>query len=149
MERSLMELGGILVAIQMFFIIVIGLYFFTLLRNQKSNKVAVEKESTKEMDKLRKLHQISLTKPLSEKTRPQTMQDIVGQADGLKALTAALCSANPQHVIIYGPPGVGKTAAARVILEQAKKNKQSPFTAQATFTEVDATTARFDERGIA
>src|SRR5690606_441391 len=30
-----------------------------------------------------------------------------------------------------------------------KKNKQSPFTAQATFTEVDATTARFDERGIA
>lgn len=149
MERSLMELGGILVAIQMFFIIVIGLYFFTLLRNQKSNKVAVEKESTKEMDKLRKLRQISLTKPLSEKTRPQTMQDIVGQADGLKALTAALCSANPQHVIIYGPPGVGKTAAARVILEQAKKNKQSPFTAQATFTEVDATTARFDERGIA
>jgi len=144
-----MELNGILVAIQMFFIIVIGLYFFTLLRNQKTNKVAVEKESQKEMDKLRKLRQISLTKPLAEKTRPQSMNDIVGQVDGLKALKAALCSANPQHVIIYGPPGVGKTAAARVILEQAKKNKQSPFTANATFTEIDATTARFDERGIA
>ena len=144
-----MELNGILVAIQMFFIIVIGIYFFTLLRNQKSNKVAVEKESTKEMDKLRKLRQVSLTKPLAEKTRPQSMQDIVGQVDGIKALKAALCSANPQHVIIYGPPGVGKTAAARVVLEQAKKNKQSPFTSNSTFTEVDATTARFDERGIA
>lgn len=77
------------------------------------------------------------------------MQDIVGQIDGLKALKAALCSANPQHVIIYGPPGVGKTAAARVVLEEAKKNPASPFLPEAKFTEIDATTARFDERGIA
>jgi len=45
----------------------------------------------------------------------------VGQSQGIKALRAALCGPNPQHVIIYGPPGVGKTAAARVILEEAKK----------------------------
>jgi Lon-like ATP-dependent protease len=77
------------------------------------------------------------------------MQDIVGQVDGLRALKAALCSANPQHVIIYGPPGVGKTAAARVVLEEAKKNPTSPFLPDAKFTEIDATTARFDERGIA
>ncbi len=77
------------------------------------------------------------------------MQDIVGQRDGLRALKAALCSANPQHVIIYGPPGVGKTAAARVVLEEAKKNPTSPFMQDAKFTEIDATTARFDERGIA
>ena len=64
-------------------------------------------------------------------------------------LKAALCSANPQHVIIYGPPGVGKTAAARVVLEEAKKNPASPFLQDAKFTEIDATTARFDERGIA
>ena len=73
----------------------------------------------------------------------------MGQSDGLRALRAALCGANPQHVIIYGPPGVGKTAAARVVLEEAKKNPLSPFRDDAAFVEVDATTARFDERGIA
>ncbi|MFC4808979.1 ATP-dependent protease LonB [Paenibacillus sp. GCM10023250] len=144
-----MSLSVVLMFIQVFFAIVIGLYFWNLLRNQKTNRTAVDRESRKEMDKLRKLRSVSLTKPLSEKTRPQTINDIVGQRDGLRALKAALCSANPQHVIIYGPPGVGKTAAARVVLEEAKKNPASPFLADAKFTEIDATTARFDERGIA
>lgn len=144
-----MNMSVMLMIIQVFFAVVIGLYFFNLLRNQKMNKVAVDKESRKEMDKLRKLRSISLTKPLAEKTRPQSLHDIVGQKDGLKALKAALCSANPQHVIIYGPPGVGKTAAARVVLEEAKRNPSSPFLPSAKFTEIDATTARFDERGIA
>ncbi|WP_338555239.1 ATP-dependent protease LonB [Paenibacillus sp. KS-LC4] len=144
-----MSLSIILMLIQVFFAVVIGLYFWNLLRNQKTNRSAVDRESRKEMDKLRKLRSISLTKPLAEKTRPQAMQDIVGQMDGLRALKAALCSANPQHVIIYGPPGVGKTAAARVVLEEAKKNAASPFLPEAKFTEIDATTARFDERGIA
>ncbi|MBP3961430.1 MULTISPECIES: ATP-dependent protease LonB [Paenibacillus] len=144
-----MSLSLILMLIQVFFAIVIGLYFWNLLRNQKTNRTAVDRESRKEMDKLRKLRSVSLTKPLSEKTRPQTINDIVGQRDGLRALKAAMCSANPQHVIIYGPPGVGKTAAARVVLEEAKKNPSSPFLQDAKFTEIDATTARFDERGIA
>lgn len=144
-----MNLSVILMLIQVFFAVVIGLYFWNLLRNQKTNRSAVDRESRKEMDKLRKLRSVSLTKPLAEKTRPQAMQDIVGQVDGLRALKAALCSANPQHVIIYGPPGVGKTAAARVVLEEAKKNLSSPFLPEAKFTEIDATTARFDERGIA
>src|SRR5690606_21228348 len=61
----------------------------------------------------------------------------------------ALCGPNPQHVIIYGPPGVGKTAAARLVLEEAKRNPLSPFGPSAKFVEVDATTARFDDRGIA
>src|SRR6185437_4712353 len=112
-------------------------------------KSAVDRESRKELEKLRKLRSISLTKPLSEKTRPSSMQDIVRQIEGLKALKAALCGPNPQHVLIYGPPGVGKTAAARVILEEAKKNQESHFRPDSKFTEIDATTARFDERGIA
>jgi len=144
-----MNLSLVLMLVQVFFAVVIGLYFWNLLRNQKTNRSAVDRESKKEMDKLRKLRSISLTKPLAEKTRPQTMGDIIGQRDGLRALKAALCSANPQHVIIYGPPGVGKTAAARVVLEEAKKNPSSPFLPEAKFTEIDATTARFDERGIA
>ncbi|WP_027085355.1 ATP-dependent protease LonB [Cohnella panacarvi] len=144
-----MTLSSILMLVQVFFAVVIGIYFWNLLRNQKSNRSAVDRESRKEMDKLRKLRSISLTKPLSEKTRPVSIADIVGQKEGLRALKAALCSSNPQHVLVYGPPGVGKTAAARVILEEAKKNKLSPFRSEAKFTEIDATTARFDERGIA
>lgn len=144
-----MSLSIILMIIQVFFAIVIGLYFWNLLRNQQTNRTAVDRESRKEMDKLRKLRSISLTKPLAEKTRPTTMGDIIGQKEGLRTLKAALCGPNPQHVIIYGPPGVGKTAAARVVLEEAKKNSASPFRFDAKFVELDATTARFDERGIA
>jgi ATP-dependent Lon protease len=143
------SLNAIVNLIQVFFAVVIGLYFWNLLKSQQSNRSAVERESKKELDKLRKLRMISLTEPLAEKTRPTTFEEIVGQADGLKALRAALCGSNPQHVIVYGPPGVGKTAAARLVLEEAKKNPASPFRKDAKFHEVDATTARFDERGIA
>ncbi len=135
--------------IQFFFSIIIGLYFLNLYRSQQGNKSAIEKESKKELDKLRRLREIKLTEPLSEKTRPSTLEEIVGQDQGIKALRAALCGPNPQHVIIYGPPGVGKTAAARVILEEAKKIDLSPFKRDAKFIEMDATTLRFDERGIA
>lgn len=141
--------ANIIGLVNLFFAIVIGLYFWNLLRNQQSNKVAVDRESRKEMEKLQRLRHISLSEPLSEKTRPSTFEEIIGQAEGLKALRAALCGPNPQHVLIFGPPGIGKTAAARVILEEAKKNALSPFRANAKFIELDATTARFDDRGIA
>ncbi len=135
--------------IQFFFAIVIGLYFWNLLKKQKGSKNTVLKESKKEMQKLRAMKKISLTKPLAEKTRPSCFSDIVGQKEALNAMTAALCGPNPQHVILYGPPGVGKTAAARLILKKAKKNELSPFKNNATFIELDATIARFDERSIA
>lgn len=144
-----MSWTGIALFIQLFFGIVIGLYFWNLLRNQRTQKVSIDKESRKEMDQLRKMRSISLTEPLSERVRPSSFQDIVGQEDGIKSLKAALCGPNPQHVIIYGPPGVGKTAAARLVLEEAKKNPKSPFQSSSVFIELDATTARFDERGIA
>lgn len=139
----------LLILIQLFFAVVIGLYFLNLLRGQQSNKVAIEKESRKEMEKLQRMRDIQLTKPLSEITRPSDFSEIVGQENGIKALRAAICSPNPQHVIIYGPPGIGKTAAARLILEEAKKVFNCPFRQDAKFVEVDATTVRFDERGIA
>ncbi|WP_348710998.1 ATP-dependent protease LonB [Bacillus subtilis] len=144
-----MSWTGIALFIQLFFGIIIGLYFWNLLKNQRTQKVTIDKESKKEMEQLRKMRAISLSEPLSEKVRPKSFKDIVGQEDGIKALKAALCGPNPQHVIVYGPPGVGKTAAARLVLEEAKKHKQSPFKEQAVFVELDATTARFDERGIA
>ena len=142
-------IGGILTVVQVFFAAVIGMYFWNLLKTQQGNRTAVEKESRKELEKLKRLRAVSLTEPLAAKTRPSTFQDIVGQEEGLKSLRAAICGPNPQHVIIYGPPGVGKTAAARLVLEQAKKNPHSPFKENSKFVEVDATTSRFDERGIA
>jgi ATP-dependent Lon protease len=144
-----MSFTSIALFIQLFFGIIIGLYFWNLLKNQRTQKVSIDRESKKEMEELRKMRSISLTEPLAEKVRPSSFDDIVGQEDGIKALKAALCSPNPQHVIIYGPPGVGKTAAARLVLEEAKKNMKSPFKPAAVFIELDATTARFDERGIA
>lgn len=140
---------GVIGLIQLFFAVVIGLYFWNLLKQQRGNKVAIDRESSKEMEELRRMRSLSLSEPLSEKVRPSTFEEIVGQGDGLKALRAALCGPNPQHVLLYGPPGVGKTAVARLVLEEAKKNPLSPFTEQAKFVEVDATTVRFDERGIA
>lgn len=140
---------NVITFVQFFFAIVIGLYFFSLLRSQQGNKVAVNKESKKEMEKLEELRSISLTEPLAERTRPSSFAEIIGQEEGLKALRAALCGGNPQHVLIYGPPGIGKTAAARLVLEEAKRYTTSPFAKNAKFIEMDATILRFDERGIA
>ncbi len=142
-------LGNAVIIIQLFFAIIIGLYFLNLLKSQQGNKIAVEKESKKELENLQRLREISLTEPLSEKTRPTSFEEIIGQEEGIKALRAALCGPNPQHVIIYGPPGVGKTCAARLVLEEAKKNPMSPFRPDAKFIEMDATSIRFDERSIA
>ncbi|NMB38842.1 MAG: ATP-dependent protease LonB [Firmicutes bacterium] len=144
-----MDMMGIFGVINLFFAVVIGLYFWNLLRQQQGTKTAVDRESRKELEKLHKLNAISLTKPLAEKTRPNVFSEIIGQDDGLKSLRAALCGPNPQHVIIYGPPGVGKTAAARIVLEEAKRSPLSPFRQDSKFIEIDATTARFDDRGIA
>ncbi|HHW17806.1 MAG TPA: ATP-dependent protease LonB [Firmicutes bacterium] len=141
--------SSVLVYLQFFLTIVMGLYFWNLLKSQESHRLSVGRESKRELERLKQMRNIRLTEPLTEKTRPQNMEEIVGQEDGIRALRAALCGPNPQHVIIYGPPGVGKTAAARLVLEEAKKNPLSPFKSDAKFIEVDATTARFDERGIA
>ena len=141
--------GSALTFVQFFFAVVIGLYFWNLLKSQQGSKAAIERESRKELDKLRKLREVSLTEPLSERTRPRTFAQVIGQEEGVRALRAALCGPNPQHVLVYGPPGVGKTAAARLVLEEAMRGKGTPFRADAKFVEIDATTARFDERGIA
>ncbi|PFJ17802.1 ATP-dependent protease LonB [Bacillus cereus] len=145
----MMSWTNIFLLVQLVFGVIVGLYFWHLLRNQRTQKVSIDRESKKELEQLRKMREISLTEPLAEKVRPTSFLDIVGQEDGIKSLKAALCGPNPQHVIIYGPPGVGKTAAARLVLEEAKRNPKSPFRTNAAFIELDATTARFDERGIA
>lgn len=142
-------LAAAMIISQLVFTVIAGAYFYGALKNQKCTKVVGSLESSKEIERMKKMREISLTTPLSEKTRPQKLEQIIGQEDGIKALRAAFCGKNPQHIIIYGPPGIGKTAAARLMLEEAKRTYGSPFTKEAPFIEMDATTLRFDERSIA
>ena len=141
--------GTVLFVIQLLVTVIVGVYFYTQLKQQKKSQPANGRESGKEYDKLQKMRQLKLTEPLAERVRPAAFADIVGQEDGIKSLKAILCGKNPQHVLIYGPPGIGKTCAARLVLEAAKKSKDSPFNANAPFIEMDATCVRFDERSIA
>lgn len=141
--------SGILIGVQVFFSCVIGLYFLIQLKNTKQTKSSICRDSDEKYEKMQKLRGIRLTEPLTEKLRPREEADIIGQEDGLRALKTALCSPNPQHVLIYGSPGVGKTAAARIALEIAKQREISPFTSKSQFVEIDATTLRFDERSVA
>ena len=142
-------MSEIMVVLQFIMMILFIIYLFNTNKANHSRTSVVDKENKKEMEKLLKMRRIKLTEPLTEKSRPIDFGDIIGQEDGIKALKAAICGPNPQHVIIYGPPGIGKTAAARLVLEEAKKKERSPFKKDAKFVEIDATTIRFDERGIA
>ncbi|MBQ8311930.1 MAG: ATP-dependent protease LonB [Clostridia bacterium] len=139
----------VLVVIQLVVTLVVGIYFYKQLKQQKKNTPAVRREGAKEMEKLSRMRNIHLSEPLAERVRPEKFQDIIGQEDGIKSLKAILCGANPQHVLIYGPPGIGKTCAARLVLEAAKQSKGTPFLKDAPFIEMDATCVRFDERAIA
>ncbi len=78
--------------------------------------------------------------------RPKELSDIIGQDKAVGALLAKIASPFPQHVILYGPPGVGKTTAARLALEAAKKMPFTPFREDAEFVEADGTTLRWDPR---
>jgi len=57
------------------------------------------------------------TPPLAEALRPQTLADVIGQSDLLgagKPLQLAFASGKPHSMILWGPPGVGKTTLARL-----------------------------------
>ena len=71
-----------------------------------------------------------------------------GLGVSIQALLARIGTPYPQHVILYGPPGVGKTTVARLVLERIKQAGSVPFASEAPFVEVDATTVRWDPREI-
>lgn len=110
------------------------------------------KESSQSLAKLKQLedkNKIHLTKSIMELLRPENLSEIIGQERAIKALKAKLSSPYPQHLILYGPPGVGKTTAARLVLQEACTQPHTPFNADAPFVETDGTTLRYDHRGIA
>ncbi len=97
---------------------------------------------------LEKMCAQGLNRSVMEFLRPAALEEIVGQKEGMRALMSRLASPFPQHILIYGPPGVGKTAAARLALEGAKELTQTSFSENAPFIEIDATTLRWDPREI-
>lgn len=138
-----------IILIQLVVSVVVGLYFLRAMRKEKQTTSKTTPESMREMDKLKKMRDIHLNLPLGEQVRPRQFSDIIGQSEGIAALCAILCGPSPQHVIIYGPPGIGKTCAARLVLEYAKQQPDTAFKKDAPFIEMDATCVRFDERAIA
>ncbi len=100
----------------------------------------------KKYAELEKLKYIKLSKSILDVLRPKKQSEIIGQQDAVSSLVSKISSPFPQHVILYGPPGVGKTTAARIALEIAKTKAYTPFRDNAAFVEVDATTLRWDPR---
>lgn len=105
-------------------------------------------QAAKKREKLEAMDKVKLTQSVMELLRPQSMDEIVGQERAVHSLLAKLSSPYPQHLLLYGPPGVGKTTAARLVLEAAKKVKESPFGEEAPFVETDGATLRWDPRDM-
>jgi len=100
------------------------------------------------LDNLVKLENRRLSRSILEVLRPTSLKEIVGQDAAITSLLTKIASPYPQHVILYGPPGVGKTTVARLVLEEAKKLAYSPFMQDAPFIEVDGATLRWDPREV-
>jgi len=69
------------------------------------------------------LFETQAPRPLADRLRPQTLADVVGQDHLLKdggALARLLSAGRMASIILWGPPGTGKTTIARLLADHTK-----------------------------
>src|SRR5512133_764485 len=79
----------------------------------------------------RKSPELTQSQPLAERLRPQSIDEMVGQRHLLglgKPLVEAITVGRVPSMILWGPPGSGKTTLAR-LLAQTSKARFVPFSA--------------------
>lgn len=114
----------------------------------KKERGSENKKTTKKYNDLIALDKRVTNKNIMNLIRPEDFEEVVGQENAIKSLISKLSSPYPQHIILYGPPGVGKTTAARLALNESRKLAFTPFDKTSKFVEVDGTTLRWDPREI-
>jgi ATP-dependent Lon protease len=100
----------------------------------------------KRLEELEALDKRKLAASALQLLRPAALADVIGQESAIRSLLAKISSPYPQHVILYGPPGIGKTTVARLALEVAKRRDYTPFAEDAPFVEASGATLRWDPR---
>jgi putative ATPase len=87
--------------------------------------------------------------PLAARMRPETLDEVVGQqhllAEGT-ALRTAIEHGTPHSMILFGPPGTGKTTIARLVAHEADLAFEELSAVQAGRAEVREVMARAAER---
>lgn len=108
-------------------------------------------ETSTTLERLRELEELDshgLRESALNLARPESLHEVIGQDKAIESLKAKIGTRYPQHVILYGPPGVGKTTVARLVLRHVQSMGLDSFAENAPFIEVDASTVRWDPREI-
>lgn len=58
-----------------------------------------------------------LPKPLAERMRPKSLEDIVGQPEAKALVSAFVEAGHMPNVVFWGPPGCGKTTMSRLLAQ--------------------------------
>ncbi len=138
-----------LMLLQVFFSVVIGLYFWNLLKNQQTSRTAIDREIAQGNGETSKIaRHLPDGAPFGKDEADFGGRDYRtrGGGEGPGGGPVRPQSATRDHLRAAGSRQNRRRARHS---GRGEENPLSPFNAESKFVEIDATTARFDERGIA